>query len=57
MLLTGTLASGAVFEIFGAGGYGLMAIVAGIGVMSAIWLYSQRQRLLTPTVSPQADEG
>lgn len=57
MMGIGTLASGAVYELFGARGYGLMAVVAGIGLMSAIWLYSQRKRLLIPTVSPQADAG
>lgn len=43
MMGIGTLASGAVFSAFGSGGYGLMAGLAGIGLLSAGWLYARRE--------------
>ncbi len=51
MLGIGTLASGAVYAVFGARGYGLMAVIAAIGTLSAIWLYLERDKL-TSAVNP-----
>lgn len=42
MMGLGTLASGAVFAAYGAGGYALMAGLAGAGLLCAVWLYRQR---------------
>jgi MFS transporter, PPP family, 3-phenylpropionic acid transporter len=44
MMGIATLASGALFTAFGSGGYGLMAILAGVGLLSAVWLYVRRER-------------
>jgi MFS transporter, PPP family, 3-phenylpropionic acid transporter len=44
MMGIGTMLSGAVFAAFGVGGYGLMASLAGVGLLSAGWLYLNRER-------------
>ncbi|MDV6332598.1 MFS transporter [Asticcacaulis sp. 201] len=59
MMGIGTLASGAIYQVFAARGYGVMAGVAGIGLLSALWMYSQRDRLMAinPTVPAPGDAG
>ncbi|MGA9657513.1 MAG: MFS transporter [Asticcacaulis sp.] len=42
----GTLASGAVYGLLEARGYGLMALISAAGLGSAIWLYRHRARWL-----------
>ncbi len=54
MMGLGTLASGVVYQTFGARGYGLMALVALIGLGSAIGLYLRRP---IPTVPAEAAPG
>ena len=46
MLGLGTLASGAVYLALGSRGYILMSLIALVGLLSAIWLYVQRDRLV-----------
>ncbi len=46
MMGMGTIASGAIYTAFAVKGYGVMAGVAGMGLLSAVWLYSQRKRLM-----------
>lgn len=46
MMGIGTVASGGIYTAFAAKGYGVMACVAGLGLGCAVWLYTQRQRLL-----------
>ena len=48
-----TLASGAIYGWIGPAGYGVMSGVALIGLASAIWLYTQRERLLA-ALNPKA---
>ncbi|MBW8883084.1 MAG: MFS transporter, partial [Asticcacaulis sp.] len=46
MMGLGTLASGAAYQAWGAGGYGVMAAVAGLGLACAGWLYLNRERYM-----------
>lgn len=46
MMGMGTIASGVIYTVFAAKGYGVMACVAGLGLGCAVWLYTQRVRLL-----------
>lgn len=46
MMGMGTIVSGAIYTFFAAKGYGVMAGVAGLGLGCAVWLYSQRSRLM-----------
>ena len=46
MLGIGTLASGGVFAAFGSRGYGLMAGIALVGLLTATWLYVKRDKLI-----------
>lgn len=48
MMGIGTMLSGVVFAAFGVGGYGLMAVLAGVGLLSAGWLYLNRDRFVVP---------
>lgn len=57
MMGLGTIASGIVFERFGPSGYGLMALVALIGLGSAVRLYSLRGQWLSPIGPAPADAG
>ncbi|MFT4073968.1 MAG: MFS transporter [Asticcacaulis sp.] len=50
MMGMGTIASGAIYTVFAAKGYGVMAGVAVLGLGSALWLYSQRMRLMAAMV-------
>ncbi len=50
MMGMGTIVSGAIYTAFAAKGYGVMAGVAGLGLCSAAWLYSQRERLMSAIV-------
>jgi PPP family 3-phenylpropionic acid transporter len=50
MMGLGTMVSGLIYAVFAAKGYGIMAGVAGLGLCSALWLYSQRMRLLAVKV-------
>ncbi len=43
-----TLLAGVVYGWIGPAGYGVMTLVALAGLASAIWLYTQRKRLLAP---------
>ena len=47
-LMTGlvTLASGSLFDFAGARAYGAMAVLALLGLCSAIWLLANRQKLV-----------
>lgn len=46
MLGIGTLASGAVYVALGSRGYGLMAVIAAVGLGAAVWLYLEREKLV-----------
>ncbi len=50
MMGMGTIVSGAIYTVFAAKGYGVMAGVAALGLSSAVWLYSQRSRLMAVKV-------
>jgi len=50
MMGMGTIVSGAIYTAFAAKGYGVMACVAGFGLCSAVWLYSQSSRLMAVKV-------
>jgi PPP family 3-phenylpropionic acid transporter len=50
MMGMGTIVSGAIYTVFAAKGYGVMAGVAGLGLGCAVWLYSQRSRLMAVRV-------
>ncbi len=50
MMGMGTLASGVIYTAFAVKGYGVMAAIAGLGLLSAVWMYNQRERLLTVKV-------
>jgi len=47
MMGVGTIVSGAIYTAFAARGYGVMACVAGLGLCAAVWLFSQRERLMS----------
>jgi len=50
MMGMGTIVSGVIYTVFAAKGYGVMAGAAGLGLGCAVWLYSQRSRLMTVRV-------
>lgn len=50
MMGMGTLASGGIYMLFAARGYGVMAVVAGLGLLCGLRLYRQRERLMAARV-------